>query len=68
MLMEGLSQNERKYMKALVYTRANKVTYRDEPSPEPARGEAKILIDAVGICGSDMHAYHGEDIPVGYHH
>ncbi len=61
MLMEGLLQNERKHMKALVYTSANKVTYRDEPSPEPARGEAKILIDAVGICGSDMHAYHGED-------
>lgn len=61
MLMEGLLQNERKHMKALVYTSANKVTYRDEPSPEPATGEAKILIDAVGICGSDMHADHGED-------
>ena len=48
-------------MKALVYTSVNEVTYRDEPSPEPARGEAKIFIDAVGICGSDMHAYHGED-------
>ena len=48
-------------MKALVYTDTNEVIYREEPTPEPAAGEALIRIDAVGICGSDMHAYHGED-------
>ena len=48
-------------MKALVYTGTNEVTYREEPTPEPDTGEAKIRIEAVGICGSDMHAYHGED-------
>ncbi|MBC8260025.1 MAG: alcohol dehydrogenase catalytic domain-containing protein [SAR324 cluster bacterium] len=48
-------------MKALVYTGTNEVTYREEPTPEPAAGDAKIRIEAVGICGSDMHAYHGED-------
>jgi len=48
-------------MKALVYTRPNEVTYRDEPDPRPAAGEVVLDIDAVGICGSDMHAYHGHD-------
>ena len=48
-------------MKALVYTAPNEVTYRDEPAPAPAAGEVLIAIDAVGICGSDMHAYHGHD-------
>ena len=48
-------------MKALVYTAANEVTYRDEPAPARAAGEVLIGIDAVGICGSDMHAYHGHD-------
>lgn len=48
-------------MKALVYTGLNEVTYREELTPEPQVGEAKIRIEAVGICGSDMHAYHGED-------
>jgi len=48
-------------MKALVYTAPNEVTYRDEPEPSAAPGEVKIRIDAVGICGSDMHAYHGHD-------
>ena len=48
-------------MKALVYTAPNEVTYRDEPEPARAADEVLIGIDAVGICGSDMHAYHGHD-------
>ena len=48
-------------MKALVYTSPNEVTYRDEPDPTLAAGEVVLGIDAVGICGSDMHAYHGRD-------
>ena len=48
-------------MKALVYTHPNEVTHRDEPDPRPAPGEVLIRVDAVGICGSDMHAYHGKD-------
>jgi threonine dehydrogenase-like Zn-dependent dehydrogenase len=44
-------------MKALVHTQPNEVTYRDEPDPRPAPGEVLIRVDAVGICGSDMHAY-----------
>jgi alcohol dehydrogenase len=48
-------------MKALVYTARNEVTYRDEPEPSRAAGEVLIGVDAVGICGSDMHAYHGHD-------
>lgn len=48
-------------MKALVYTSPNEMAYRDEPQPAPAAGEVLIRVDAVGICGSDMHAYHGRD-------
>ena len=48
-------------MKALVYTDTLEVQYRDEPDPIPGTGEALIKIEAVGICGSDMHAYHGHD-------
>lgn len=48
-------------MKALVYTGTEQVTYREEPEPRLADGEVLIRIDAVGICGSDMHAYHGHD-------
>lgn len=48
-------------MKALVYTGTKQMTYRDEPEPQPAPGEVLIRVDAVGICGSDMHAWHGHD-------
>ncbi len=48
-------------MKALVYTGTRQMTYREEPPPSRAAGDVLIRVDAVGICGSDMHAYHGRD-------
>ena len=48
-------------MRALVYTHPLEVTYREEPDPALDPGEVVLRIDAVGICGSDMHAYHGRD-------
>ena len=48
-------------MKALVYTAPEELAYRDEPDPVAASGEVLIRVDAVGICGSDMHAWHGHD-------
>jgi 2-desacetyl-2-hydroxyethyl bacteriochlorophyllide A dehydrogenase len=48
-------------MKALVYTNPLEVQLHDRPEPELAEGEVVLRIDAAGICGSDMHAYHGHD-------
>jgi 2-desacetyl-2-hydroxyethyl bacteriochlorophyllide A dehydrogenase len=48
-------------MKALVYTQPNEVQLLDRPEPVIDDGEVVLKIDAVGICGSDMHAYHGHD-------
>ncbi len=48
-------------MKALVYTDTNEVIYRDEPDPVLDPGEVLLKVEATGICGSDMHAYHGHD-------
>ena len=48
-------------MKALVYTGTQKMVYRDEPNPIEKTGESILKIHASGICGSDMHAYHGHD-------
>jgi len=50
-----------KSMKALVYTGPNSIEVRDVPVPVPAEGEVLVRVEAVGICGSDMHAYHGFD-------
>jgi L-iditol 2-dehydrogenase len=48
-------------MKALVYTGPQALALRDEPDPAPAADEVLVRIEAVGICGSDMHAYLGHD-------
>ena len=48
-------------MKALVYEGVETLGYRDVSDPDPAPGEQLIKVDAVGICGSDMHAYLGHD-------
>ena len=48
-------------MKALVYTQAHEVQLQDYPTPHASSGEVVLQIEAVGICGSDMHAWHGHD-------
>ena len=48
-------------MHALVYTGTQKIDYREEKDPTPKPGENIIKVQASGICGSDMHAFHGQD-------
>lgn len=48
-------------MKALVYRDVETLGYRDVPDPVAAPDEHLIRVEAVGICGSDMHAYLGHD-------
>lgn len=48
-------------MKALVYDGVETLGYRDVPDAVPKDGEHLIRVEAVGICGSDMHAYLGHD-------
>ncbi len=48
-------------MKALVYTEPGTLNYRDEPDPVCQSGDVLLKIDAVGICGSDLHAFLGHD-------
>jgi alcohol dehydrogenase len=48
-------------MKALVYTAPHEVTLRDEPDPVTGANDVLLAVEAAGICGSDLHAYHGRD-------
>ena len=48
-------------MHALVYTGTEKIVYREEKDPTTKPGETLVKVHASGICGSDMHAYHGKD-------
>lgn len=48
-------------MKALIYDAPKTLGFRDAPKPTPETGDLLVRIEAVGICGSDMHAYLGHD-------
>lgn len=48
-------------MKALVYKAPGEVGVEERPYPQLESGEIIVKVDAAGICGSDLHAYHGHD-------
>ena len=49
-------------MKALVYTGPHTLEYGEfDAARELADGDVLVNVAACGICGSDMHAYHGAD-------
>jgi len=48
-------------MEALVFTKPNEMIFRNEPDPVQSNDLVTIKLSASGICGSDMHAYHGHD-------
>ena len=51
-------------MKALVYTGTNASELRDVEAPIAAAGQSIVDLSFCGICGSDMHAWHGHDSAV----
>lgn len=48
-------------MQALVYLGPNRLGIDERAIPVAEPGEVLVKVAAVGICGSDMHAYHGHD-------
>ena len=51
-------------MRAVTFQAANEVRVEEKPDPQVAAAdEALIRVEASGICGSDLHIYHGR-VPV----
>ncbi|MGE3272040.1 MAG: zinc-binding dehydrogenase [Chloroflexota bacterium] len=46
-------------MKRALLSAIKQIEIEDTPSTAPAAGEAKVAIEACGICGSDLHMYDG---------
>ena len=47
-------------MKAVVIAAPGQVTCIEVPTPEPSRGQVLIQVAAAGLCGTDLHIYHGD--------
>ena len=43
-----------------IMTAPHTITFREVPIPAPGPNEALIRILRIGICGSDIHVYHGK--------
>src|SRR3954462_10541401 len=47
-------------MLAVTFQEPGKVALEERPEPEPlAADDAVVKVDASGVCGSDLHIYHG---------
>jgi L-iditol 2-dehydrogenase len=53
-------------MKQAVMTEPGKIEFRETAKPIPGSGEILIQIRRIGICGSDIHVYHGLHPYTGY--
>ncbi|MBR2830036.1 MAG: alcohol dehydrogenase catalytic domain-containing protein, partial [Solobacterium sp.] len=42
------------------------IIFRDIEIPEPGPGEVLIKMKRIGVCGSDIHVYYGEQSGTGY--
>ena len=47
-------------MRQAVMTAPGKIEFRDVAVPVPAKGEVLIRMMKIGVCGSDIHVYHGK--------
>lgn len=43
-----------------VMTAPGAIEFREVPMPEPGTDEALVKIMRIGVCGSDIHVYHGK--------
>ena len=46
-------------MKQAVMTAPGTIEIRDVPTPSPGPGEVLVRVRRIGVCGSDVHVYHG---------
>ena len=47
-------------MKQAIMTQPGQIQFRDIAAPTPGAGEVLLRIQRIGVCGSDVHVYHGK--------
>lgn len=53
-------------MLSVVVDQPNRLVLRELPLPEPGPGELRVRVRYAGICGSDLHIFHGQNPFVSY--
>ncbi len=47
-------------MRQAVMTKPGQIKFRNVPAPSPKKNEVLLHIKRIGVCGSDIHVYHGK--------
>jgi L-iditol 2-dehydrogenase len=47
-------------MKQATMTKPGQIEFSDVPAPVPGPGEVLLRVQRIGVCGSDIHVYHGK--------
>ena len=50
-------------MRAIVFSRPGDFSLTEVPDPVPGPRDAVVRVEAVGICGTDLHVLDGEFAP-----
>ncbi len=53
-------------MRQAVMTEPGRIELREAPEPVPGQGQVLLRIRRIGICGSDVHVWHGRHPFTGY--
>ena len=53
-------------MKQAVMTAPGEIMIHEVEPPKPGAGEVLLRIQRIGVCGSDIHVYHGKHPYTGY--
>jgi L-gulonate 5-dehydrogenase len=53
-------------MLSVVVDQPNRMALQERPMPEPQAGEVRVRVRYAGICGSDLHIFHGHNPFVSY--
>ncbi len=53
-------------MKQAVMTAPGEIMIHEVEAPKPGEGEVLLRIQRIGVCGSDVHVYHGKHPYTGY--
>ncbi len=47
-------------MRQAVMMNPGQLAFRDVAEPKPGKGQVRIRVQRIGICGSDIHVFHGK--------
>jgi L-iditol 2-dehydrogenase len=59
-IVSTCKKEEVSFLKQAVMTAPGKIEFRDVPVPKVKEGQVLVKIKRIGICGSDIHVYHGK--------